>query len=172
MIYIHFATQRYTAFLATTPCSCGWMRKHVFMNIFVVGHQRIILTGVLPITTCYQFKNRAKIEWYLQMYAWSIVSFKSKFKIFIHQLEVEWEYRLGRMTIINRVGCNGGLFINDKKITIFAFFILSDNLFVFSHNCMIIYFVFNIFANSAAQNMLIKTSIQLYFKSACDIHLK
>ena len=32
-----------------SPCSNGWMRKHAFMSIFVVGHQRIILTGVLPI---------------------------------------------------------------------------------------------------------------------------
>ena len=30
-------------------CSSGWMRKHAFMSIFVIGHQRIILTGVLPI---------------------------------------------------------------------------------------------------------------------------
>ena len=30
-------------------CSSGWMRKHAFVSIFVVGHQRIILTGVLPI---------------------------------------------------------------------------------------------------------------------------
>ena len=30
-------------------CSSGWMRKHAFMSIFVVGHQRIILTRVLPI---------------------------------------------------------------------------------------------------------------------------
>ena len=26
------------------------MRKYAFVSIFVVGHQRIILTGVLPIT--------------------------------------------------------------------------------------------------------------------------
>ena len=30
-------------------CSSGWTRKHAFMSIFVIGHQRIILTGVLPI---------------------------------------------------------------------------------------------------------------------------
>ena len=30
-------------------CSSGWMKKHAFMSIFFVGHQRIILTGVLPI---------------------------------------------------------------------------------------------------------------------------
>ena len=32
-------------------CSSGWMRmrKHAFMSIFVVGHQRIILTTILPI---------------------------------------------------------------------------------------------------------------------------
>ena len=30
-------------------CASGWMRKHVFMGIFVVGHQIIILTGVLSI---------------------------------------------------------------------------------------------------------------------------
>ena len=30
-------------------CSSGWIRKHAFMSIFVVGHQRLILTGVLPI---------------------------------------------------------------------------------------------------------------------------
>ena len=29
-------------------CSCGWTRKHAFISIFVIGHQRIILTGVLP----------------------------------------------------------------------------------------------------------------------------
>ena len=49
VIYKHFATQRYTAFLAPPPCSSGWMRKHAFMSIFVAGHQRTILTGVLPI---------------------------------------------------------------------------------------------------------------------------
>ena len=30
-------------------CSSGWMRKHAFLSTFVVGHQRIILTGVLSI---------------------------------------------------------------------------------------------------------------------------
>ena len=30
-------------------CSSGCMRKHAFLSIFVVGHQRIILTGVLPV---------------------------------------------------------------------------------------------------------------------------
>ena len=49
VIYKHFANQRYTAFLAPPPCSSGWMRKHAFMSIFVAGHQRTILTGVLPI---------------------------------------------------------------------------------------------------------------------------
>ena len=34
--------------------SSGWMRKHAFMSIFVIGHQRIILTGVLPIATAGQ----------------------------------------------------------------------------------------------------------------------
>ena len=36
-------------FWYTPSCSSGWTRKHAFMNIFVIGHQRIILTGVLPI---------------------------------------------------------------------------------------------------------------------------
>ena len=52
------------------------------------------------------------------------------------------------------------------------YFILSDNLFVLSQNCIIINSVFSIFANSAVQNISMKTSIELYFKSACDTHLK
>ena len=38
-------------FWYTPSCSSGWTRKHAFMSIFVIGHQRIILTGVLPIVT-------------------------------------------------------------------------------------------------------------------------
>ena len=49
MIYKHFATHRCTAFLVPPSCSSGWIRKHAIMSIFVVGHQRIILTRVLPI---------------------------------------------------------------------------------------------------------------------------
>ena len=46
VIYKYFATQH----LWHPPsCSSGWMRKHALMSIFVVGQQRIILTGVLPI---------------------------------------------------------------------------------------------------------------------------
>ena len=39
--------------------SSGWMSKHAFMSIFVIGHQRIILTGVLPIT----HENFVMIRW-------------------------------------------------------------------------------------------------------------
>ena len=50
MIYKHFAVQLYTACLAPALLLWWLNEEHAFISIFVVGHQRIILTGVLPIT--------------------------------------------------------------------------------------------------------------------------
>ena len=64
--YKHFATQGYTAFWHPPSCSSDWMIKHAFMSIFIVGHQRIILTGVLPVVATSEAKVVAAVDTVVQ----------------------------------------------------------------------------------------------------------
>ena len=69
------------------------MRKHAFMSTFVVGHQRIILTGVLPIIPVVWSWNLgqnpyAVYHWYLcQISKWSKFTILGKLEWTITTLE-------------------------------------------------------------------------------------
>ena len=73
MIYKHFAAQSYTACLAPALLLWWLNEEHAFISIFVVGHQRIILTGVLPIAICQSVSIMQK-----HLFVVSVIQFNSR----------------------------------------------------------------------------------------------